>query len=154
MQDIYHSVYLLRRTPGTPFCGEQERRRVIHDILASLTVWLQRWAQPTTTKEWARMGQEGSYEVALWAAHHRALKTAKALCSDSKVGEEDHAPIPKVRAGVGLGPSLGLTLGLSPGPTLEVNLGIGQRPMAKAATMVIPKVYVLGPLRDPLLKGE
>ena len=41
MRDIYHSVYLLRRTPGTPSCGERERRRVIHDILASLTVWLQ-----------------------------------------------------------------------------------------------------------------
>ena len=22
MRDIYHSVYLLRRTPGTPSCGE------------------------------------------------------------------------------------------------------------------------------------
>ena len=46
MRDIYHSVYLLRRTPGTPSCWEQERRRVIHDILASLTVWLQRQTQP------------------------------------------------------------------------------------------------------------
>ena len=26
MRDIYHSVYLLRRTSGTPSCGEQERR--------------------------------------------------------------------------------------------------------------------------------
>ena len=81
MQDIYHSVYLLRRTPGTPSCGEQERRRVIHDILASLTVQLQRQTQPAAT-EWARMGQEGSYKVALWVAHHRALETAEALCSD------------------------------------------------------------------------
>ena len=46
MRDIYHSVYLLRRTPGTSSCGEQERRRVIHDILASLTVQLQRQTQP------------------------------------------------------------------------------------------------------------
>ena len=81
MQDIYHSVYLLGGTPGTPSCGEQERRRVIHDILASLTVQFQRQTQPIAT-EWARMGQEGSYEVALWAACHRALETAKALCGD------------------------------------------------------------------------
>ena len=81
MWDIYHSVYLLRRTPRTLSCGEQERRSVIHDILASLTVQLQRQTQPATT-EWARMGQEGSYKVALWAACHRALETAKALCSD------------------------------------------------------------------------
>ena len=82
MWDIYHSVYLLRRTPGSPSCGEWERRRVIHDILASLTVQLQRQTQPIATAEWDRMGQEGSYKVALRAAHHRALKTAKALCSD------------------------------------------------------------------------
>ena len=81
MRDIYHSVYLLRRMPGTPSCGEQERRRVIHDILASLTVWLQRQTQPATTEEWARLGQEGSYEAALQVACHRALETAEALCS-------------------------------------------------------------------------
>ena len=83
MRDIYHSVYLLRRTPETPSCGEWERR-VIHDILASLTVWLQRWTQPATTKEWARMNQEGSYKVALQVAHHGALETAEALCGDLK----------------------------------------------------------------------
>ena len=82
MWDIYHSVYLLRRTLGTPSCGERERRRVIHDILASLTVQLQRQTQPTTTEEWARMGQEGTYEVALWAACCRALETTEALCSN------------------------------------------------------------------------
>ena len=81
MQDIYHSVYLLRRTPGTTSCGEQERRRVIHDMLASLTVWLQKQTQPTAT-EWARMGQEGSHKVVLWVTHHRALETAKALCGN------------------------------------------------------------------------
>ena len=84
MRDIYHSVYLLRRAPGTPSCGERERRRVIHDILASLTVQLQRQTQSATTEEWARMGQEGSYEAALWAAHHRALETTKALYGDLK----------------------------------------------------------------------
>ena len=82
MWDIYHSVYLLRRTPGTPSCGEREGRRAIHDILASLTVRLQRQTQPAATEEWARMGQEGTYEVALWVACHRALETAKALHGD------------------------------------------------------------------------
>ena len=71
---------------------------------------------------------------------------------DLKVGE-DHEPIPKVRVGVGLGPSLGFALGLSPRPALGVNLGIGQEPIAKATTMVTHKAYVLSPLKDPLL-GE
>ena len=35
--DIYHSVYLLRRSPGLPPCGAQWRGRAIHDILSSLT---------------------------------------------------------------------------------------------------------------------
>ena len=74
MRDIYHGVYLLRRTPGNPSCGEWERRRVIHDILASLTVQLQRQTQPATMEEWARSGQEGSYEVAPWVAHQSPLQ--------------------------------------------------------------------------------
>ena len=86
MRDIYHSVYLLSRTPGTPSCGEQERRRVIHNILTSLTVQLQRLTQPAATGdvsphagEWVGLGQQGSYEVALQVACHRVLETAKAL---------------------------------------------------------------------------
>ena len=89
MRDIYHSVYLLRRTPGTPSCGERERRRVIHYMLTSLMVRLQRQTQPTTTGdvsphagEWIGLDQQGSYKVALRAAHHRALETAKALQDD------------------------------------------------------------------------
>ena len=91
MRDIYHGVYLLRRTPGTPSCGEQERRRVIHDIPASLVVWLLRQTQPTTTGdvsphagEWVGLGQQESYKVALQAACHRVLETAEALQSDLK----------------------------------------------------------------------
>ena len=82
MRDIYHSVYLLRRTPGTPSCREQERRRVIHDILASLMVQLQRQTQPAATGEWVGLGQQGSYKAALQAACHRALETANILCGD------------------------------------------------------------------------
>ena len=86
MRDIYHSVYLLRRTPGTPSCGEQQRRKVIHDILTSLMVQLQRQMHPTTTEDmsphtggWVGLGQQESYEAALQAACHRALETAEAL---------------------------------------------------------------------------
>ena len=96
MRDIYHSVYLLRRSPGSPSCGEQQRRRAIQDILSSLMVRLQRWTHPTATKdlgpqegEWLGLDQQGSYEVALWAAHQRALETAKALQSDlERLGSE------------------------------------------------------------------
>ena len=90
----------------------------------------------------------------LTIGHWKPLKPFTVTLRDSKVGEEDHVPIPKVRVGVGLGPGQGLTLGLSPRPTLEVDLGIEQGQIAKAATMVIPKAYVLGSLMDPLLKGE
>ena len=91
-----------------------------------------------------------------WLAigHWKLPKPSAVTSKDSKVGEEDHVPIPKVRVGVGLGLSLGLAPGLSPGPTLEVNLGIGQGPIAKAAIRVTHKVYVLGPLTDSLLEGE
>ena len=60
----------------------QASTRVILDLLASLTVQLQSQTQPTATEEWARMDQEDSYEVALWLACHRALKTTKALHGD------------------------------------------------------------------------
>ena len=49
-------------------------------------VWLQRQTQPATTRdvsphagEWVGLGQQESYEAALWVAHHRALETAEAL---------------------------------------------------------------------------
>ena len=51
MRDIYHSVYLFRRSPGSPCHEEQQRRRAIQDILSSLTVWLQRWTLPATTED-------------------------------------------------------------------------------------------------------
>ena len=73
---------------------------------------------------------------------------------DLKVGEEDHEPIPKARVGVSRGLSLGLAPGLGPGPTLEVNLGIRRGPSVKATIMMTHEAYVLGPLMDPLLKGE
>ena len=89
MSDIYHSMYLLQRSPGSPSCGEWQRRHTIQDILSSLTDRLQRQAYPTATRdlgpqggEWVRLDWHGSYEVALQVAHQRMLETAKALQSD------------------------------------------------------------------------
>ena len=58
MRDIYHSVYLLKRSPGFPSCGEQQRRRTIQDILSSLTDRLNRWAHPTITRDLDPQGGE------------------------------------------------------------------------------------------------
>ena len=96
MRDIYHSMYLLRRSPGSPSCGEQQRRRTIQHILSSLTVRLQRQTHPATTRdlspqegEWVGLDQQGPYEVALQVAHQRVLETAKALQSDlERLGSE------------------------------------------------------------------
>ena len=51
MRDIYHSVYLLRRSPESPSYREQQRRRAIQDILSSLMVRLQRQTLPAATKD-------------------------------------------------------------------------------------------------------
>ena len=84
MRDIYHSVYLLKRSPRFPSCGEQQRRRTIQDILSSLMDQLNRWAYPTTTRDldlqeggWVRLNQQESYEAALQVACQRALEMPK-----------------------------------------------------------------------------
>ena len=90
IQDIYQSVYLLRRPPGLPSCGDQLRRRMICDILSSLKDWLHRCRHPTTTREDPESEEEWQprpnrwepYEEALRAAHQRVLDTAKALWGD------------------------------------------------------------------------
>ena len=96
MRDIYHSVYLLRRSPGPPSCREQQRRSAIQDILSSLTVQLRRWTLSATTEgldlqdtEWVGLDWQNSYEAALQVAHQRALETAEALQSDiDRLGSE------------------------------------------------------------------
>ena len=42
IQNIYHSVYLLRRSLGLPPCEVQQRGKAIHDILSFLTSQLHR----------------------------------------------------------------------------------------------------------------
>ena len=96
MRDIYHSIYLLKRSPEFPSCGEWQRRRTIQDILSSLTDQLNRWAHSAAPGDldpqggkWVRLDRQGSYEVALWVACQRALETAKALQSDlERLGKE------------------------------------------------------------------
>ena len=89
IRDVYHSVYLLRRSPGSPSCGELRRRRAIQDILSSLQTRLQRWMYPAKAKdlgahggEWVGSDPLQSYEAALWATCQRAFETAEALQGD------------------------------------------------------------------------
>ena len=86
---MYYSMYLLRWSPGSLSCGELRRRRAIQDILSSLQTRLQRQTYSAKAKdlgaqggEWVRSDPLQSYEVALWAAHQKALETTKALQSD------------------------------------------------------------------------
>ena len=81
----------LRRSPESPSCGQWQRRRAIHDILPFLTIQLHRQMHPAKTKDMSPrtggcigLGQQESYEAALWVAHHRVLETTKALQSDLK----------------------------------------------------------------------
>ena len=81
---MYHSIYLLRRSLGSPSCGESRRRRAIQDILSSLQTRLQRQmysaeALGAQGGEWVGSDPPQSYEAALQAAHQKALETAKAL---------------------------------------------------------------------------
>ena len=49
--DIYQSVNLLRKLLGLPSCGDQLRRRKIHDIHSSFKDQLHRHGYPATTRE-------------------------------------------------------------------------------------------------------
>ena len=91
IKDMYHSVYLLRRSPGFPSCGESRRRRAIQDILTSLQTQLQRQMYSTEAEdlgahggEWVGVGTLQSYEAALQAACQKALETTEALQNDLK----------------------------------------------------------------------
>ena len=56
--DLYHEVYLLRRSPGPPPCGLQLREEAIEDILTSLRSHLQR--------QGALLCWRRTYTVLLW----------------------------------------------------------------------------------------
>ena len=89
IREVYHSVYLLRRSPGSPSCGESKRKRAIQDILSSLQTRLQRWTYSAEAEDLGAHGREGvgldplwSYEAALLATHQKAFKTTEALQDD------------------------------------------------------------------------
>ena len=95
IRDLYHSVYLLRRSPGPLPCGPQKRREAIWDILSSLRSCLHQWVYPVTAKEDTQgavnesqsrpMGREDPHEEALWEAREafqRALEAAQVLETD------------------------------------------------------------------------
>ena len=108
------------------------------------------WASRNLTKQLF-----GWLAIGCW----RLPKPSKVTSKDSEVNKgEDHELIPKARVGIGLGlilgTRLGLTAELSPGPTLEANLGIMQEPTVRAAIRVTYEVYVCGPQMDPCPEGE
>ena len=89
MWDVYHSMYLLQRCPGSPSCGASRRRRAIQDILSSLQAQLQKRTCSAETEGPGAHGRERvgtkplqSYEVVLWATCLKALETAKTLHDD------------------------------------------------------------------------
>ena len=78
IRDLYHSVYLLRRLPGPPPCGLQQRREAIQDVLSCLRNHLHWQVYPIAAEEdtqgdvnesWSRpRGREGPHQEALWKA--------------------------------------------------------------------------------------
>ena len=95
IRDLYHSVYLVRRSPGPPPCGPQQRREAIWNILSSLRNCLHRWVYPITVKEdtqgavdesWSRpRGRDDPHEEALWEARvacQRVVEAAQVLESN------------------------------------------------------------------------
>ena len=70
------------KTPRSPPCRAQPRRKAIQDILSSLKGQLHRHGCSAATADWelqeeeqVRPSQWGSYEEALRAAHQRVLDT-------------------------------------------------------------------------------
>ena len=95
IRDLYHSVYLMRRSPGTLPCRPQQRRKAVQDILSSLTNHLHRRVYPITTEEDTReavsksqprsRGRGDPHKEALWEARvacQRVLDAAQVLESD------------------------------------------------------------------------
>ena len=95
MRDIYHSVYLLQRSPGHPL--QRMTKKMDHSgntLLpdgSTAKVGISHYNQRSgpSGRRVGRLDQQGSYEVALWAAHQRALETTEALQSDlERLGNE------------------------------------------------------------------
>ena len=132
--DIYHSVYLLRRSPGLLPCWAQWRRKVICNILSSLTSWLHRQGEGLGPKyEWLpRLSRRGSYEEALKVANQRVLETVEVLRSNIQRLSQGwgiyYEPAPEVKAEAGdiaeAGAIAEVVAGVTVRVFLEVTLGI------------------------------
>ena len=85
----------MRRSPGSPPCGPQQRRKVMWDILSSLRNHLHQPVYPIATEEdtkeavnksWSRpRGRGNPHEEALWenrVACQRVLEAVQILESD------------------------------------------------------------------------
>ena len=158
MRDIYHSVYLLKRSPGSPSCREQQIRRAIQDILSSPDckgghiplqpeIWTPRegsgldWTNRDLMKQlfgWPAVG------------HWRLLKPSRVtLRGLTRSKGKDHRLIPT--AEVGVGPEI--TLEVGPELALEVALEIVLEPIVKVTLMVTYGACILSPPMN-LLPGE
>ena len=82
IQDLYHSVYLLRRSPGPLPCGPQQRREAICHILSSLRHWLHQRVYPVTAEEdtWGPVGEPQSRPRKRGDLHNEALWEARTAC--------------------------------------------------------------------------
>ena len=92
IRDLYHGIYLLRRSPIPLPCGPQQREEAIWDILSSLRNCLLRQGYTTTSKEDTQGAaaesqsrprrREDPHDEALREAHQQTLEAAHALEHD------------------------------------------------------------------------
>ena len=140
MRDIHQSVYLLKRSPGFPSCGECQRRRTIQDILSSLMDQLHKWAYPAATRD-LDLPEGGGLD---WTKRNliklcfgwptrgywRPLKPSRVTSRGRARGKgKDCRLIPTAKVEVGAG----LILEVSPELTPEVGLEVMPEPIVKAA---------------------
>ena len=86
LRDVYHSVYLLNRAPGSPSCGEVKWKRAIWEIFSLLQERLQRQTSSADAKD-APENKMGSaslpmYEAALQEVCCKVMETAASLQND------------------------------------------------------------------------
>ena len=86
LRDVYYSVYLLNRAPGSPSCGEVKWKRAIQEILSSLQERLQRQTSSANAEDVPenKMGSAPMpmYEAALQDVCHKVMETTASLQND------------------------------------------------------------------------
>ena len=118
IRDVYHSVYLQRRSPGSLSCGESRRRRAIQDILSSLQTHLQRWMYSAEAKDLGVRQPYGLPTRKPW----RVPKPSRVTWRDSTVNiEEGHRSAARAEVDLGLNQEVDIETSLETG--LETTLG-------------------------------